>query len=76
MKYVFTVLCVIALSFGYSVNVQAQANANEIGDFTRIYDGGISGADNPLNPNGVKNMVRSWEMEAGHDIDNDGLKEF
>ena len=39
MKYVFTVLCVIALSFGYSVNVQAQANAKEIDNFTRIYDG-------------------------------------
>lgn len=76
MKYVMTVLCVIALIIGSSGNVQAQNNSNEIDKFTRVFDMGISGADNPSNPNGVKNMVRSWELEASHDIDNDGLKEF
>ncbi len=76
MKYVTTILCVIALSFGYSGDAQAQTNSNEIGNFTRVFDGGISGFDNPENPNGVKNMIRSWELEAGPDIDNDGLKEF
>ena len=57
--------------------VFAQANSNDINRFTRVWDGGVGGATpDPPNPNNVPNMVRSWELEAGFDIDNDGLKEF
>ena len=44
--------------------------------FTRVYDAGISGADNANNPNGVKNLIRSWELQVGFDLDKDGLKEM
>ena len=76
MKYVLTVLCGVVLTLGFNGDVQAQVN-NDIDNFTRVFDGGIGDAiPVPPNPNDVTNMVRSWELEAGHDIDNDGLKEF
>jgi hypothetical protein len=77
MMRILTYLFVgIFLSALYAPSLHAQANINDIGRFTRVWDGGIAGADNPSNPNGVKNMVRSWELEAGFDLDNDGLREF
>ena len=75
MRYVYIILVVIFFSLYCNIDVQAQAD-NDIGNFTRIWDGGTSGAANPANPNGAANLIRSWELEAGFDIDADGLIEF
>ncbi len=72
--YIFILVATVACLFCTTL-LQAQNN-NDINNFTRVWDGGISGADNPGNPNGVRNLVRSWELEAGFDLDDDGLKEF
>jgi len=72
--YIFIFVATVACLF-CAASLQAQDNKN-INNFTRVWDGGISGAVNPSNPNGVRNLVRSWELEAGFDLDDDGLKEF
>ncbi|RMD95303.1 MAG: hypothetical protein D6813_00605, partial [Calditrichaeota bacterium] len=75
MRYfipIFSLLFVMCFCFN---TAKAQFN-NDIDNFTRVWDGGVGGVDNPENPNGVQNMIRSWELEAGFDLDNDGLKEF
>ena len=71
----FKLLLTLVLAL-FSATLFAQQNANDINLFTRVFDVGISGAENPGNPNGVKNLVRSWELETGFDLDNDGLKEI
>jgi len=76
MKRSITILCLIALSIGSIISLQAQAIDNDIDKFKVVYNSGISGADNASNPNGVKNLVRSWALKVGFDIDNDGLKEM
>ena len=75
MRNSISVLMVAAAYLFFADSLQAQSD-NPIDNFTRVWDGGISGADNPGNPNGVRNLVRSWELEAGFDLDDDGLKEF
>ena len=76
VQYVLTIMCGVALSIGCSSDVQAQVNSNDIAKFTEVYNSGISGADNASNPNGVKNLIRSWALVSGFDLDNDGNNEI
>jgi len=61
--YIFILVATVACLF-CAASLQAQDNKN-INNFTRVWDGGISSAVNPSNPNGVRNLGRSWELDGG-----------
>jgi hypothetical protein len=76
MKNTLVICLAVILTCFFATPLLAQNNSNEIDRFSVVWDAGISGAENPSNPNGVKNLIRSWELEAGFDLDKDGLREI